>query len=388
MAGLYIHIPFCHRKCYYCSFYSVGNAPRFAAPFISALISEANARLPHFLSTNHIDTIYIGGGTPSLLTIPQFHRVTEEIVRLTGHPSEFTIEVNPDDVTQEMAEVWRGCGINRVSMGVQSLQDAELRAIGRRHDAASAVQAFETLRDAGFQNISLDIMFGLPGQTPDTLRNTLHSLITMNPEHISAYSLTFEERTALYRMRSEGKVKEADDVDSELMWRIISETLAKNGYEQYEISNYARLSEDGKPSPYRSRHNTGYWLGSRYIGLGPSAHSYDGTYRRSNHANLRAYIDYWSNQQGEKPCEYEKIDKEMAREEMIMTRLRMAEGISLSEYERRFGARELNALLRKAEPYLREEHPRLQKHDIEADTRLALTKEGVMVSDSIIVDLF
>lgn len=286
---------------------------------------------------------------------------------------EFTLEMNPDDVTAEKARGWRQAGVNRISMGVQSLRDDELRAIGRRHDAADARRAYEILRGE-FDNVSLDLMFGLPGQTLESLGGTLDEFIEMRPEHISAYSLMYEERAAITRMRDKGMLAETPEDISVAMFRMINQRLAEAGYERYEISNYAL-------SGRRSQHNSGYWVGMPYLGLGPSAHSYDGKRtRRRNPADLNLYMKASENF-GEPFYETETLTDEELLDEMIMTRLRRAEGLSMQEVETRFGAEDARRILRQAEPYIKSGEL-LQK-----DMSIIFSESGVMISDEIIVDL-
>lgn len=375
MAGVYIHIPFCARKCVYCDFYSVGARLADWPRLVSALLDEARIRVPELTGAGaKCDTLYIGGGTPSLLPPGEFGRLAAGVLSLTGPVSEFTVEVNPDDVTGELADAWRGAGVDRVSMGVQSLVDDELRAIGRRHDSRRAREAYDTLRRR-FGNVSLDLMFGLPGQTRRSLRESVAGVIDMRSEHVSVYSLMYEERTALTRMRDSGRIDETPEEESAAMFADITEMLDAAGYEQYEISNY---SQPG----FRSRHNSAYWSGEPYVGLGPAAHSYDGLRtRRANAPDVRAYISRWLDGGGDAVTVETLTDDEL-REEMIMTRLRTRGGIPLEEFRRRFGAVAFRSLLSASRRWvaggLMEER----------DGTLALSRRGVMVSDEIIVSLF
>lgn len=288
--------------------------------------------------------------------------------------SEFTVEVNPDDVTGELADTWRGAGVDRVSMGVQSLVDDELRAIGRRHDSRRAREAYDTLRRR-FGNVSLDLMFGLPGQTRRSLRESVAGVIDSRPEHVSVYSLMYEERTALTRMRDSGRIDETPEEESAAMFADITEMLDSAGYEQYEISNYSLPG-------FRSRHNSAYWSGEPYVGLGPAAHSYDGLRtRRANAPDVRAYISRWLDGGGDAVTVETLTDDEL-REEMIMTRLRTRGGIPLEEFRRRFGALAFRSLLSASRRWVA---AGLME---ERDGALALSRRGVMVSDEIIVSLF
>lgn len=376
MPGLYLHIPFCRRKCIYCDFYSVGEKSADWPRFVSAIINEAKSRAEGYFSPSDVNTIYIGGGTPSLIPPGEFLRLCGYLTSIVPNISEFTIEVNPDDVTPEMADAWMSAGVNRVSMGVQSLFDSELKMLGRRHNSQRAIEAFNILRQR-FENISLDIMFGLPGQTLESLRDSAYTIVDLSPEHISAYSLMYEERTALTGMCDRGVMKEIDETDCVEMFRTISEMFSDSGYEQYEISNYAR---HGK----KSVHNSSYWQGAKYIGLGPSAHSYDGERCRSyNTADLKLYTRRWSdNDLSIETSQCEILTDEELREEYIMTRLRTREGINIEEYELRFGSLEMKNLMSKAGKFL-------ASHDLQIQSRrLSLAPRGIMISDEIISELF
>ena len=377
--GIYIHFPFCRRKCIYCDFYSVGERLADWEAFARAVENEFSASS---LPSEVFPSLYMGGGTPSLAPVELISRFRRMIPVEVG---EFTIEVNPDDVTEEKARAWQEAGVNRVSMGIQTLNDDELKAIGRRHTADQAEKAYYILRKY-FSNISLDLIFGLPGQTLSSLSATLDRFIEMRPEHISAYSLMYEERTALTRMRDSGKVEEIPDEDSVEMFRLVTSKLKEAGYERYEISNYALPG-------YRSHHNSNYWKGIPYIGLGPSAHSYDGDRtRRYNLPDLALYIkEYGRNikEDREDIKEYRKniedneiLSEEELREEMIMTRLRMIEGLDLLEFEDRFGKEERISLEKRAKPFL-SSGDLIYMHD-----HIALSESGVMISDEIISELF
>ena len=377
--GIYIHFPFCRRKCIYCDFYSVGERLADWEAFARAVENEFSASS---LPSEVFPSLYMGGGTPSLAPAELISRFRKMIPVEVG---EFTIEVNPDDVTEEKARAWREAGVNRVSMGVQTLNDDELKAIGRRHTADQAEKAYSILRKY-FSNISLDLIFGLPGQTLSSLSATLDRFIEMRPEHISAYSLMYEERTALTRMRDSGKVEEIPDEDSVEMFRLVTSKLKEAGYERYEISNYALPG-------YRSHHNSNYWKGIPYIGLGPSAHSYDGDRtRRYNLPDLALYIkEYGRNikEDREDIKKYRKniedneiLSEEELREEMIMTRLRMIEGLDLLEFENRFGKEERISLEKRAKPFF-SSGDLIYMHD-----HIALSESGVMISDEIISELF
>lgn len=381
-AGIYVHIPYCRSRCLYCDFYSEGARRADWPRYVDALLAELRWKLREqaFRGKEYeIATIYIGGGSPSQMPAEEFTRLAKGLTACAGtHLKEFTIEVNPDDVTYEMARIWRDSGVNRLSMGVQSMVDAELRAIGRRHDPETARRAYETLGPY-FDNISLDMIFGLPYQTPETLNLTIDSMLAMRPEHISAYSLMYEERSALTKLRDSGRMQETDEDIIVGMFRTVSRRFAEAGYEQYEISNYARPG-------YRSQHNSAYWAGLPYIGLGAGAHSYDGDRCRTSCVpDAKHYTWLWNDGNADvqdiarQLYNYELLSDTELREEMVMTRLRTREGLDLSRYG---VERDAEELLRKAAPYLKSGLLGLR------DGMLSLTRDGIMVSDEIIADLF
>lgn len=375
MSGLYIHIPLCARKCIYCDFYSLGakNAPW--QELVSALLAEAECRKGEISAP--LSTIYIGGGTPSLLPPQEFVRLIEGLRSIfdTSAVKEFTVEVNPDDVTPALVDMLLAEGVNRVSMGVQSFHDTELHAIGRRHTAAQAVEAASLLRKTG--NVSMDLIFGLPGQTLESWRDNVARMLSLRPQHISAYSLMWESGTTLDIMRRQGRLKEVDeDVEAE-MFELLGKMLLQQGYEQYEISNYSLPG-------FHSRHNTSYWLGVPYLGLGPSAHSYDGQrLRRSNSPDMRGYIAHYTSSARSIPFfETECLNDNDLREEYIMTRLRMAKGIDMADFTGRFSPRRADRLLRQASLAIQ------AGHLLYDNGRLHLSRAGIMLSDSIIFSLF
>lgn len=319
MAGVYVHIPFCKRKCIYCDFYSIVSL-RLRDKYVRAVESEAQMRR-HELAGMPINTLYIGGGTPSVLSMEQLETMIVGLQNAfdLSRLEEFTIEVNPDDVTCELAEKLLQLGVNRVSMGVQSLVDDELVFLNRRHSAKGAEKACHDLRSAGFDNISIDLIYGIPGQTMETWKYTLDMALLLQAKHVSCYNLSYEEGTMLYKLRDAGRVKECDDNTCVEMYDLLVDMLENAGYEHYEISNFAM------PGFY-SRHNSGYWDKTSYLGLGASAHSYDGNVRRYNPDNVKNYIESIEN--GIVACVVEQescIDEKY--DEDVMLRLRTSRGI-------------------------------------------------------------
>ncbi|MCM1077278.1 MAG: radical SAM family heme chaperone HemW [Bacteroides sp.] len=322
---LYVHIPFCHSKCAYCDFYSTPRV-EWAERFVDAVINEWLERSRGL--DEPIDTLYLGGGTPSSLSPRLLSRLLDALPVDGSDLLEATIEANPEDVTDTWTRfIAEDTPFRRVSMGIQSFADEELHTIGRRHSAADAINSFETLRRNGIANVSCDLIYGLPGQDMESWSQSLSTLLTLRPEHISAYLLSYEQGTRLYAMRERGKVHEADDTLVETMYNHLCEATSKAGYDHYEISNFAL---PGK----KAIHNSSYWDGSPYIGLGPGAHSWDGLRRSFNPSNLKDYIT--RNGSGVAVIEDETIDNRF--NDMLITRLRTTRGISATEILRTFGA--------------------------------------------------
>lgn len=375
-SGLYIHIPFCRSKCIYCDFFSGGDRAADFSRLVDALLSELAQRKGELQTVP--DTLYIGGGTPSLLPPSELSRLTEGITHILGKMNdwlEFTLEVNPEDVTEEMCGVWKDAGVNRLSMGVQSFNDGELKAIRRRHDAQRAREACGII-NRHFDNFSIDLMFGLPGQTMGSWRENVVTAINTGAKHISAYSLMFEEGTPITVLKEMGKLEFPSEEESVEMWRFLSERLKAEGFGQYEISNYA------KPG-HESVHNSRYWSGNPYLGIGPSAHSYDGDrIRKANPCDIKGYLSrYGDGADVSYIYKEESLTDAELMEESVMLRLRTREGIDLYEFRHRFGEKAYGRLLANASKQI--ERGFLVR-DID---RLCLSREGIMVSDEVIVDL-
>ncbi len=375
--GLYIHIAYCRKKCIYCDFFSAGERIADWHGYVDALCSEFRKRIIEMACP--LRTVYFGGGTPSLMPADEFSRLCDFIKPYMGTVEEFTIEVNPDDVTEEKLEVWKKCGVNRLSMGIQSFDDKLLASIGRRHDALTAREAYKLARKY-FDNISIDLMFGLPGHTLDMWKKDVAEAIRMRPEHLSAYSLMYEPSTVLTVLRDSGRVKEASEEISEQMFLFLIHQLKKAGYDHYEISNFALPG-------FRSIHNSSYWHQTPYLGLGPSSHSYDGQRKRkANRADIRGYLEYWNKESSEQNksvpfYETEILTYEQLKEEYIMTRLRTREGIPLNDFRLRFGEEAFVRLIAKAQSLKKQG---LILIDIDS---VSLSESSILISDSIIVDL-
>lgn len=311
MAGLYIHIPFCHSKCIYCDFYST---PRLSLvdSFLDAIPVEFAMRRDEIAQP--FTTLYIGGGTPSIIPPERLARL------ISGLPldnvGEFTIEVNPEDVNASNVTAWRDMGINRISMGIQSFDDSELKSIRRRHSASDASQAVETLLYGGLSNISCDLIYGLPWQTLSSWEQSLTRLLTYDLPHLSAYCLSYEHGTALHAAMTAGRVSPADDALLYDMYTLLCERTADKGYLHYEISNFSRPG-------MQSRHNSSYWRDVPYLGLGPGAHSYDGHLRRSNVSDIKLYVE----SPASPIIEYEDLNQRF--NDTIITALRTSSGLDL-----------------------------------------------------------
>ena len=323
LATIYFHIPFCKRLCGYCDFYRSVKL-KYMPQVIEAMHSELQAE-SNFIKDNSIRTIYFGGGTPSLLAPNEIEDFIEQVRSIydCSKLEEVTIEVNPDDITPEYVAELHKTSVNRISMGVQSLDDKCLQFMGRRHSAEQAVNAVKILQEAGYDNISVDVIFGVEGFGTESLERTLQGILAMNVQHISAYHLTIEENTRFGRLLARGEMHETEEERSEAEFLQVHKVFTSAGFEHYAVSNYAR---DG----FRSKHNSSYWQGVEYLGIGPGAHSYNGDIRRWCEQPIEEYI------QG---IEYgsEILSQRDKLNEYVMTSLRCIEGISLDKVEQLFG---------------------------------------------------
>lgn len=370
--GIYIHIPYCKSKCIYCDFYSTPQVETMEQ-YVHLLLCEAKLRrdeIRNLLFT----TLYLGGGTPSVMPVKLLSTLINGLSEIfdLSLVEEFTIEVNPDDVTREYVEELRQLGVNRVSMGVQSLNDDELRAINRRHTARQAIDAVHTIKDAGINNVSIDLIYGLPGQTLDSWQHNVEEAVDLDVQHISAYCLSYEPRTRLWVMREQGKVQEVSDDDCIAMHDMLVKMLNEAGFEHYEISNFARPG-------YRSRHNSSYWNLTPYLGLGAAAHSFDGTTRRYNPSSIKEYIEKISN--GIPAYTEEHLEWWERYDEEVMVSLRTSYGLDTNLILKRYGDKAYNHLIKQAQQFIGQGLLRAK------DNTLILTPSGVMMSDNIIRNL-
>lgn len=373
MAGIYIHIPFCKTRCIYCDFYSTTRS-ELKRRYTQALCHELSLR-QDYLKGEPVKTIYFGGGTPSQLDENDFRQIFAAIEHTYGllNAEEITLEANPDDLTEEYTSMLRSLPFNRISMGIQTFDDSTLKLLNRRHTAQQAREAVARCRKAGFNNISIDLIYGLPGETEEHWTNDLNQAIALNVEHISAYHLTYEEGTRLYQLLQAHTLTEVDEEASLRFFTLLKEKLEAAGYVHYEISNFC------KPGMH-SRHNSSYWHGIPYLGCGPSAHSFDTCTREWNTASLEQYLA--SLESGQRTFEREALNLPTRYNEYIMTALRTMQGISLTEIEEKFGQQLYQYFLKIATPYLKE--GLLKK----TDNRISLTRESIFISDGIISDLF
>ena len=372
MAGIYIHIPFCKTRCIYCDFYST-TLSEFKGRYIQALCRELEIRRD-YLQGAPIETIYLGGGTPSQLTQEDFLQIFETIERVYGMKQvrEITLEANPDDLTPEYTRMLATLPFNRISMGIQTFNEKTLQLLKRRHTAPQAIAAVEHCRKAGFQNISIDLIYGLPGETAESWKYDLKQAIALNVEHISAYHLIYEEGTPMYNMLQQHRISEVDEESSVGFFSELIDQLTTAGYEHYEISNFSRPG-------YHSQHNTAYWKNIPYLGSGPSAHSFNHQEREWNIASLNDYINGIEN--GKRIYETEDLNTVTRYNEFIITSLRTGWGIPLAILKEDFGTGLWQYCLDSAALSLK--NGKL----IEKDNALRLTREGIFISDSIMSDL-
>ena len=371
MPGIYAHIPFCRSRCIYCGFYSTTRLD-LRTRYVRALCREMELRKGYIGGT--AGTIYLGGGTPSQLDPADLGRLLAYIYKVyrIADDAEVTIECNPDDVTPGFTDALKAMPVNRVSMGVQTFSDARLRFLHRRHNAEEAAQAVTRLRRAGIGNISIDLMFGFPGETMLDWLADVDRAISLAPEHISAYSLMYEEGTALQRMLEQGMIKEIDEELSLAMYDALTDRLARAGYEHYEISNFARPG-------FRSRHNSSYWHQEPYIGLGAAAHSFDLRSRQWNTADIEAYIS--AIEKGRIPMEREPLDARTTYNDIVTTALRTSDGIPLERLTARLGAAFTEYLTKEAAPYI------ARGLMEQRGGNLRLTRRGIYISDAVMSDL-
>lgn len=373
MAGIYLHIPFCRKKCSYCNFFSVGGAVDIRS-FVDSLHHEMMLR-KDYLSVDLVETIYFGGGTPSLLSSKEIGFLINEIRMLFNYSpfAEITIETNPDDISPKTIEDWAKAGINRISVGIQSLCNKDLLYLGRSHNAASALKAIELLQAGPVKEISADLIYGIPGQDDDQWIINLKTLAEHGVQHISAYALTVEDKTPLKLNIQRGLGLMPDEDQTVKQYIILLDVLESFGYEHYEISNFCLPG-------HHSRHNSSYWSGEKYLGLGPSAHSFNGTSRQWNLSSISGYLD--ATDAGLPFFEIEVLTDQQRFNEYIMTGIRTSAGIDLIKINEVFGQKKADSVRVSVKGFVKKNWIEIQG-DI-----LILTKNGKLFADLIASELF
>ena len=372
MAGIYIHIPFCKSKCAYCNFFSLASESKIS-DYVEALKKEIVIR-KSYLGDEMIKTIYFGGGTPSLLSVKNIEEIISLIDKnyeIISSP-EITLEINPDTIDREKMSLLKQLGINRMSVGIQSFHDDDLMYLGRRHDSRHAMQVLDDLKQVDFEKITLDLIYGMPTLTDEKWNKNLDIFFSTGISHLSAYALTIEPKTILGQRIEKGDLQDVGEEETVRHYDILIEGTKEKGFEHYEISNFA------KPG-YYSQHNSIYWKDEMYLGLGPSAHSYDGRSRQWNVSNLSKYIQLVGN---EGCFEKEILSLEDKFNEYVMTSLRTSWGCNIEKIERDYGISYKNHFLKNIERHLDSDIM------IKNDNTFVLTDKGMLFADGIAADLF
>jgi len=386
LAGIYIHIPFCKQACYYCNFHfstSLDLKDEMVYSLIKEIEIRSNLSKENFenesaiisFENEKIETVYFGGGTPSLLSQNKIHSIISTIrqnYKVADDP-EVSLEANPDDITFSKLNEWKNAGVNRLSIGIQSFVERDLIWMNRAHNATQALDCIHLAREAGFNNFSIDLIFGTPGLTNEEWKKNIETAINLNVPHISSYALTVESKTALQKMI---QLKKKENINNDIQaeqYSILMKALCKAGYEHYEISNFA------KPG-FRSKHNSSYWQSKKYIGIGPSAHSYNGKIRTWNKANNLTYIN--SLKQNIIPFEKEILTRTQKINEFVMTSLRTIEGLDLNFIKNNFSIQEKNRIENLIKEKVKEENYFIKNN------KIILTDKGKLFADAIAVELF
>ncbi|MCC6599691.1 MAG: radical SAM family heme chaperone HemW [Crocinitomicaceae bacterium] len=373
MAGIYLHIPFCRKACYYCDFHFSTVMER-KNELIDSLHSELAIR-NSYLQQQDVETIYFGGGTPSLLQGDEIKRLLDGIHRhyVVSDQAEITLEANPDDLSGAKTKELLRAGINRLSIGIQSFREADLKWMNRSHTVSQADYSVKAAQDAGISNITIDLIYGIPGMPIHDWKTNLHNAFDLKVKHISAYCLTIEPRTVFGHRSQKGQMQAADDEEAGKQFIVMTELMEEAGFLQYEVSNFCIPG-------FESKHNTSYWQGKHYLGVGPSAHSFDGTSRQWNVSSNPAYTrDIFA---GKLPFEREELDLRTRANEYIMTRLRTIQGIDVNVFQQEFGRDIIGEFS--------EEIERLKEEGkmIASGSHIRLTKHGLLLADRIASDFF
>lgn len=372
MAGIYLHIPFCRQACHYCNFH-FSTSLKLKNEFVEALLKEIHLQST-YLPLEPVNTIYFGGGTPSLLTIEELTSILQTLRQTfsVAADAEITLEANPDDIVEEKLKDWKQVGINRLSIGVQSFFEEDLRWMNRAHSAKQAIDNLQLARKY-FDNITIDLIYGTPTLPDDKWQHNVQQAIDLGITHLSCYALTVEPGTALAHMINKHKTLDVNTEDQARQFLLLMNWMQTAGYEHYEISNFALPG-------MRSRHNSSYWQGASYLGLGPSAHSFNGQSRQWNIANNSLYIK--SLKENKVPFEIENLTDTQQLNEYIMTSLRTMEGLNLEYVVNRFGEKAASKLQQEAKQFIETGKMQLQ------NGHLVLTKEGKLFADGIAAELF
>jgi len=373
MAGIYLHIPFCRQACYYCDFHfstSQDSRERVIHALVHELVLQKD-----YLDKEEIETIYFGGGTPSILTEIEVAYILKAIrsnFTICANP-EVTLEANPDDLTKDKLKELKNAGVNRLSIGIQSFDDKILKSLNRVHDSKMAVECLHHANELGFGNISIDLIYAIPGLENTKWKEAIDEAILFNPQHISSYSLTVEEKTVFGRLAARGTFKAVDDDIAAQQLHILAGALELQGYEQYEVSNFSKAG-------YRSKHNSNYWKNKKYLGVGPSAHSYNGTSRQYNISNNHLYTESLRN--NKIPATLEILTREDKINEYLLTSLRTVWGANLTLLQQEYDFDLVN-IYKQYVQILKEKGLATVTNDT-----LHLTKQGLLLADKVASDLF
>ncbi len=373
MAGVYFHIPFCRQKCHYCNFFSVAslkNKDRLFQALLHEIILQKN-----YLDDEPVETVYFGGGTPSLLTSDEIKQITDVLARhhIIVDKPEITLEANPDDLKSEKFDDLKKTSVNRLSIGVQSFFDVDLNYLNRVHSSEQAEASIKKAQDAGFTNISIDLIYGIPTLTEQSWMRNLEIFFSMNLPHLSAYALTVEPKTALDLLINRGKMKPVEEEAVVSHFKLLMMAMKEKGFVHYEISNFCR-------EPHFSRHNRSYWSGKKYLGLGPSAHSYNGNSRQWNVSSIEKYAN--AIESLSIPATSEMLTPDQIYDEYVLTSLRTMWGTDANFIERQFGPKYSSHFLKRAEPFL------LQNKLENKGNNYCLTDTGKLFADGIASELF
>jgi|TARA_B110000240_G_scaffold71004_2_gene80828 oxygen-independent coproporphyrinogen-3 oxidase len=373
LAGIYIHIPFCKQKCNYCNFHFSTKKDN-VEELVSGMIIELDQR-KSYLKTKKIDSIYFGGGTPSIIDVKHIISIIEKIYSLyeVKKSAEITMEFNPDDIKKEKLNILRTAGINRLSIGIQSFENKDLIFMNRSHNAAEAINSIQLAKECGFDNISIDLIYGVPNQTESIWKKNLQQMFDLQIDHFSAYALTVEPNTKLNYLIKKKKIKPLSESKSENHFKILQEISSEMGYKQYEISNFCRKDKF-------ALHNTSYWEDKIYLGIGPSAHSYNGESRRWNISNNLKYITFINS--GEKYFDEEILSINQKYNEYTLTSLRTIWGVSLDYLENNFDKMITSHFKKNSRKWIENENAILENNS------LKLTNKGMLFADAISSDLF